>query len=354
MKELIGFVGFFVIALFVFRMIMNEFIRKDQNMGEDGKAKKKKKTMSVVSGVLISLFVLIAICDSFYTISEQEAAVVTTFGKPRAVNETGLHFKIPFVQEVTKVNTTINGITMGYRINEGGGTSNYDAESLMITSDYNFVNVDFYVEYRAIDPEKYLYASEDPVGILRNVCQSWIRDTIGSYDVDAVLTTGKSEIQSEIKEHIMDELDGMDIGIQLVNITIQDAEPPTNDVMVAFKAVETAKQGMETSINNANKYMNEQIPLAEAEADRILQSAEVQKTQRINEGNEEVALFNAMYTEYAKNPNITKLRMFYEAMEEILPGMKIVINSADGEVQTIYPLDTFSEMNVQEGGNAND
>lgn len=354
MKDLIVFVGTFVLIYVIAQIVMKELIRKDNNMGDENKGKKKQKVLNIVSTVIVVLFIFILGCDSFYTINEQEAAVVTTFGKPRAVTETGLHLKIPFIQEVTKVNTTINGLTMGYRIEEYG-TSNYDLESLMITSDYNFVNVDFYIEYRAVDPEKYLYASEDPVGILRNVCQSWIRDTIGSYDVDAVLTTGKTEIQGEIKERIIEELEQMDIGIQLVNITIQDAEPPTDQVMVAFKAVETAKQGMETSINNANKYMNEQIPLAEAEADRILQEAEVAKIQRINEGNEEVALFNAMYEEYSKNPSITRLRMFYEAMEEILPDMKIVINSADGEVQTIYPLDTFSETSItNQGGTEND
>ena len=354
MKFLVGFIGFFIIALLIFRSVMKDQIRADENMGNEKKKNAKEKAVSAVTIGSIVLLLVILGANSFYTISEQEAAVVTTFGKPKAVNETGLHFKIPFVQEVTKVNTTINGLTMGYRLDENGNSTDCDEESLMITSDYNFVIVDFYVEYRAIDPEKYLYASEDPVEILRNVCQSWIRDTIGSYNVDDVLTTGKTEIQGQIKERIIQELEDMDIGIQLVNITIQDAEPPTNDVMVAFKAVETAKQGMETSINNANKYMNEQIPLADAEVDRILQEAEVKKTQRINEGNEEVAMFNAMYAEYTKNPNTTKLRMFYEAMEDILPGMKIVINGSDGQVETIYPLDTFSEMNVTEGGTDND
>ena len=116
--------------------------------------------------------------------------------------------------------------------------------------------------------------------------------------------------------------------------------------------VETAKQGMETSINNAVKYENEQIPMAEAEIDRILQEAEVAKAERINQGNEEVALFNAMYEEYERNPEVTRLRMFYEAMEEILPNMKIVINSADGQVQTIYPLENFSST-VISGNNGN-
>ena len=212
----------------------------------------------------------------------------------------------------------------------------------MITSDYNFVNVDFYVEYRVADPVQYVYASEDPEEILRNIAQSCIRNTIGSFTVDDVLTTGKQAIQSDIRQEVIDALEVHQVGLQLVNLTIQDAEPPTNDVMVAFKAVETAKQGMETAINNANRYRNEQTPQAEAEADRIRQEAEATRTERINEANAAVALFNAQYEEYVKNPEITKLRMFYESMEKVLPDLKVVIDAGDGTTQTILPLDTFT------------
>lgn len=334
-----------LVLLMGIRLVLGESMKRDEQMGRGNDLRMKEKIRMITTIVLSVILILIVGGNSFYTIAEQEAAVVTTFGVPEAVTETGLHFKIPFVQEVTKVGTTINGLQMGYRVTDNG-TVTVDEESLMITSDYNFVNIDFYIEYRAVDPVKYLYASMDPTEILKNISQSWIRDTIGSYGVDDVLTTGKTEIQATIKERIIEELEAMDIGIQLVNITIQDAEPPTDDVMVAFKMVETAKQGMETSINNAVKYENEQLPLAQAEIDRILQEAEAAKAERINEGNEEVAMFNAMYEEYMRNPEVTRLRMFYEAMEELLPDMKIVINTADGQVQTVYPLEEFSQTTV--------
>ena len=211
----------------------------------------------------------------------------------------------------------------------------------MITSDYNFVNVDFYVEYRYSDPVKALYASKNPTEILKNISKSCIRTVVSGYPVDAVLTTGKGEIQSAIKERIVADLDRQDIGVQLVNITIQDSEPPTASIMEAFKAVETAKQGKETSLNNANKYRNEQIPSAQAKADGIIKDAEARKTERINEATAQVARFNAMYAEYVKNPTITKQRMFFETMEDVLPGLKIIIQSEGGETQTILPLESF-------------
>jgi len=112
--------------------------------------------------------------------------------------------------------------------------------------------------------------------------------------------------------------------------------------MEAFKAVETAKQGKETALNNANKYRNEQLPSAQAKADGIIKDAEAKRTERINEATAQVARFNAMYEEYIKNPEITKQRMFYEAMEEVLPDLKVIIESPNGDVQTIYPIESFT------------
>lgn len=135
--------------------------------------------------------------DTTYQIQEQEQAVLTTFGVPKAVNETGLHFKVPFVQQVQKVNTTIQGFPIGYSM---GNNAVVENEGIMITSDYNFIDVDFFVEYRISEPVKYLYTSEQPEEILKNIAQSCIRTVIASYNVDEVLTTGKGEIQSKIKE----------------------------------------------------------------------------------------------------------------------------------------------------------
>ena len=303
------------------------------------------------AGLGIAALIIIAVLalNSFYTINEQEQAVLITLGQASSVTTPGLHFKIPFIQKVIKVDTTIQGFSIGY--NEDGDYS-VEEESLMITSDYNFVNVDFFVEYRVSEPVKAVYASSEPVNILRNICQSSIRTVIGSFPVDDVLTTGKNEIQAAIKEMILSRLEEQDLGIQLVNITIQDSEPPTIEVMEAFKAVETAKQGKETALNNANKYRNEKLPEAEANADAIIKSAEASKTERINEAIAQVARFNAMYEEYVKNPEVTKERMFFEAMEEVLPGLKVIIESPSGDVQTFYPIESFANIGT-ENNNSN-
>lgn len=313
---------------------------KEKTVNIDITSEQLKK---LILGAICIIAVVIIAFNSTYQVKEQEQAVVLTFGNAKTVSESGLHFKIPFVQQVEKVNTTIQGFTIGYNMETG---ESIEDESLMITSDYNFVNVDFFVEYQVSDPILALYASENPEAILKNIAQSCIRTVVGSTDVDSVLTTGKSEIQAQIKEMIDIKLNEQMIGIYLVNITMQDAEPPTKEVMEAFKAVETAKQGKETAINNANKYKNEKIPAAQAQADKIAQEAEAAKQERINEATGQVARFNSLYSEYIKYPEVTKLRMFYETMEEILPNMEIVIQTGDGSsVQTLLPLDSLVNIN---------
>ena len=183
--------------------------------------------------------------------------------------------------------------------------------------------------------------------ILRNLIQSQVRNVVGSSTVDAVLTAGKENIQRQVKELVAQILEEYDIGLSLVDVKIQDAEPHTQEVVEAFKAEETAKQQAETVINDAKAYQNAQLPKAQAEADKLIQNAEYLKQKRINEAHQQVAMFEAMYSEYAQNPQITRSRMYYEAISEVLPGVKLYINSGTGtgDVQMLLPLESM----VKEG-----
>jgi membrane protease subunit HflK len=323
-------------------------------------SKGAKTAVTVISIIVLLVFAGAVLLSGVYTISESEQGVVLTFGKPTGKAAPGLHFKVPFIQTVYKVDTTIKGFDVGYTTTKNPNVDPNDPEantsiytstpdSMMITSDYNFITVDFYVEYRVTDAEKSLFASQNPELILKNIAQNSIRTTIGSYTVDSVLTTGKNEIQSNIFTMITEKLETYDLGIQLVSISMQDAEPPTSDISEAFKAVETAKQGKETAVNNANKYRNEQIPAANAEADRIVQEAEADKQERINEATGQVSRFQSEYEQYQKFPGMTKRRMFYETMEDVLPDMKVIIDDGNGNMQTMLPLDSFTDPGMTDG-----
>lgn len=303
--------------------------------------KRAGKAVNIAGFFLLLLFLAVCFLNSIYTVKETEVAVITTFGKATTNEGKGLQFKIPFIQKVTKVNTTVRAFHIGYDVNENGETYDIDDESIMITSDYNFIDLDYDISYEVKDPIKFLYASDDPELILKNISMSSIRSVLSAYSVDAALTTGKTEIQANIKNMIISQLEQEDIGISLVDASMQDVDPPTEEVRNAFKAVETAKQNKESAINEANQYRNEQLPAAEATADKVLQDAEASKTARINEANGQVARFNEEYAEFVKYPLITKQRMFFETMEELLPGMKIIIDDGSGTMQKIYPVESF-------------
>jgi membrane protease subunit HflK len=288
-------------------------------------------------GVVILLFAT----GSIYTLDEQHAAVVTTFGVPTVISDSGIKFKIPLVQRVQKINTLTQEIAIGY--NEATGQS-INEEAVMITSDFNFINVDFVIIYQVTDPLKFAYAAENPVLVMKNIAQNCIRTVIASYPIDAVLTVGKSEIQTNIRDMLFDKINTHDIGIFVSEVTIQDAEPPTEEIKIAFKGVEDARQNMDEFINKANEYVNAIIPEARANVDKTIQEAESSKARRVSEANVEVAKFNAMFEEYKKFPEMTKKRMFYEAMETIMPNMKVVIMNEDGVTETILPLDSFVDM----------
>lgn len=312
---------------------------------------KAEKTVSSIVhfavGTLIVLFLVITLLCSIYFVGETQTAVVTTFGAAQEVSEKGMHFKIPYVQKVKKVDTTIKNICIGYGVDKNGNMWDVDDESVMITSDMNFIDVDYNVSYAISDPIKFLYNASDPEMILKNIAMESIRSIVSAYPVDAVLTTGKNEIQYNVKNLIISRLEQENLGISLVEASIQDVEPPTTQVNDAFKAVETAKQEKETRINEANKYRNEKLPQAKAEADEIIQTATATATARVNEAQGQVARFESEYAEYIKYPLITKQRMFYEVMEDILPQLKVIVDTGTG-VQKYYPIESFATINTGE------
>lgn len=307
-----------------------------------------KRITSIVTTVILVLVVLFCAGTCFYTVDDKQQAVVTTFGQVTDVTDAGVHFMLPFgIQQVKKVDVNVyQKIELGYN-SSGYYYDVNESESTMITGDYNIVNVDFFIEYKISDPVQYLYSSNNPELILRNLIQSQVRNVVGSSSVDAVLTDGKENIQMQVKELVTKILLDYDIGLTLVDVKIQDAEPPTKDVIEAFKAVETAKQKAETVINDAKAYQNAQLPQAQAQADKLVQNAEYLKQKRINEAVEQVAMFEAMYAEYTLNPQITRSRMYYEAISNVLPDVKLFINTGSGntaDVQMLLPLDTLTEV----------
>lgn len=327
----------------------------DPNNQPQGSGSKPKISIGGIGKFLPAIIIIIAVIalllTGVYTVNDKQQAVITTFGKVTSVTDPGIHIKLPFgIQKATLVDVNVyRKIEIGYRTGAtNDSTETIDAESKMISGDYNIVNCDFFVEYKISDPVRYLYNSEYPDEILKSLAQSHIRNVISSYDVDSILTNGKSEIQSKIKEGIIEELAEYDLGLVLTDIKLQDSEPPTAQVIEAFKGVETAKQEMETAINVAEAYKNAELPKAEAQADKLLKDADYEKQNRINEANMQVSMFNAMYGQYSLNPQVTKKRMFFETIEEVLPDAKVYIDTSNGSMQKLLPVESFTDSTVKE------
>lgn len=311
--------------------------RKNRDFTPKEKSFKISKKAILIG--LVVIFLLLFVDQTYYSVKEQEQAILTMFGKVIRVDTAGLYFKLPFVQSVHMIDMTTHGVGIGYMVEDGQNIT-VDDEGIMITSDFNFVDIDFYLEYKVSDPVACYYNSDEPELVMKNMALACIRNTVVNYPVDDVITTAKGQIQAEVKEKLQQELTEKNIGLTVVNISVQDAEPPTQEIVQAFKSVETAKQGKETAVNNAKKYQSEELPKAEATADKIIQDAEATKQARIAEAEGQVARFNEMYDQYQLQPYITKRRLFFETMEDILPELKVIIT--DGNTQQLLPLEDFN------------
>ena len=320
--------------------------------------KRAEKIAAAIPAVMLIVLVLVvlAFANPVYTVGEQEQAVVTTFGRVTAITDAGAHFKIPFVQSVRKVPTYVTQkMYIGYDYTSDGELYAKEDESRIMTGDDNIVLMDYFLEYKVSDPVAYLYNSDSPTAILKGIAQACARNYVGSSLVDDILTSGKEQAQAAIRENIRESLEEYQIGVQILDVKIQDVEPPNVTVAAAFKAVEDAKQKRETIITQANTYSEEKIPAAQSEADRLVQEANANYESRIALARGEAARFKAIYQEYAEYPEVTKTRMYLEMIEELLPEMNIYVNTTDGGSTTLIPIEglvgaTQAAVAAQEGG----
>ena len=305
--------------------------------------KKAIRITYISIAVIIAIIILTAVFSSFYTVNDQQVAVITTFGKQTDVKSAGLHFKIPFVQEAKLVEVNkLRSLEIGYKVDENGNEVTVESESKMITGDYNIVNIDFYIEYQISDAVDYLYNCSEPELLLKLLIQSQIRSVVGSMKVDNVITDGKAQIEASVYDMTITELENYDIGLKVTAVRIQDSEPPTTEVKEAFAAVINAGQRSQTLMNQALQYQAEKEKLVMSEHKKIITQAEFEKQDRINEANRQISMFNAMYGQYALNPDITKSRMYYEALEKALGGVKLYIDTGDS-LQKLLPIDPFND-----------
>lgn len=297
----------------------------------------------LIRNVLIALVVLIVGFTSFYTVEPEETGLVLRFGKYDRATDPGLHFKLPFgLETVRKVPVQRQWKEeFGFRTLRAGvrsqyATRPYAEEASMLTGDLNAANVEWVVQYRVIDPYKFLFQVRSPQNTFRGMSEAVMRTVVGDRTVNEVLTVGRAEVASEVQFELQELCNQYDIGISVDQVVLQDVNPP-DPVKPSFNEVNEAEQERAKLINQAQSEYNRVIPRAMGEAQQTIQEAEGYALRRINEARGDSARFVALYDEYRKAPEITRTRIYLETMAELLPNLegKVII---DDEVDGILPL----------------
>lgn len=277
---------------------------------------------------------------SWYTVDESEQAVILTFGKiDEGISQPGLHFKMPWpIQDVRKLSKETFSLQFGYKEENGEVVEEFPQDTKMITGDENIVLADLVVQWKITDPGKFLYNAEDPRNILYNATSASLRGVIGSSKIDDVLTSGKAEVEAKVRDVLTELLTDYDIGISILAVKLQDVELPNEEVRKAFTQVTDARETMNTKINEANKYLNQKKQEAEGEKDAIISRAEGDRAARTEKAIGDVAVFNALYNEYKKQPEITRKRLVLETIDQVLPNADVYILNDDGGTLKYLPI----------------
>ncbi|WP_345243509.1 FtsH protease activity modulator HflK [Pontibacillus salipaludis] len=291
-------------------------------------------TWIAIGGAAIIL-VVVGI-TSWYTVDESEQAVILTFGNAdESITEPGLHFKMPWpVQEVEKLSKETFSLNFGYSQDDKSNKKQVQ----MITGDENIVLADLVVQWKIVDPAKYLYQSQDPELALNNATSASLRSVIGTSEIDEALTSGKAEIENEVREMLIGLVENYNIGISVSDVKLQEVDLPDAEVRTAFTKVTDARETSNTKRNEAEKYRNEKYEEALGEKDAIITRAEGDKVARIEQAKGDVAKFNALYEAYSKSPDITRERLVIETLEDVLPKANIYIMNDDGNTLKYLPI----------------
>jgi modulator of FtsH protease HflK len=283
--------------------------------------------------------------SSFYTVQPEERAVVKRFGSVTGISDPGLHFKMPFGMDRVQIVATERVLKQefGFRTEQikpdGEGRTRFSSrefpdESQMLTGDLNVVDVEWVVQYRIADPIKYLYSMREPDRSLRDLSESVMRRVVGNNIGSEVLTTGRVEISTKARDEIQTAMTRFDNGIHVITVELQDVVPPTR-VQPAFNEVNEARQERERMINEATKQANQAIPRVQGEANRVIAEAKGYAVERVNRAQGEAQRFSAVLAEYRSAPEVTRTRMYLEALNDALPRIGSVVVVRDGQLPPV-------------------
>ena len=290
---------------------------------------------------IVGIALIFWLFTGVYTVGPDEVGVVQRFGKYIRMAQSGLNYHMPFPIETVKTPkvTEVKRIEIGFRTIGKNQYRTVERESLMLTGDENIVDAELIVQYKIKEPINYLFNFVGPELTMREASEASLRTVVGRHNIDEALTSGKLMIQEETKELLQSILDKYETGVQVVAVQLQDVSPP-KQVIDSFKDVASAKEDKNRMINEAEGYRNNVIPKARGEAQSMILEAEGFRESRISRAEGDVAKFKAILKEYSKAKDVTRKRLYLEAMDEILPGLEkyIVPSGEDGNLLNLLNL----------------
>ena len=295
---------------------------------------------------VIVVIAIIFLTSVSFQVKPEEVGLVLRFGRMVRTTEPGLHFKLPFVEQVLRVpvqrqlkeefgfRTTAPGIQSAY------SAANFNGESVMLTGDLNVAVVEWVVQYRVTDPYKYLFKVRDLTGTFRSMSQAVMREVVGDRTVTEVLTVGRQEIATTSERLLQEMVNQYEMGIVIEQIVLQDVTPP-DPVKPSWDEVNQAQQQRDRLINEARAEYNKVVPRARGEAEQAVLQAEGYALERVNSAKGDATRFKAVYEAYRRAPDVTRRRLYLETMQRVLPGLgaKIFMDKGTGSVIPLLPID---------------
>lgn len=310
--------------------------------------------LAAVVGVAIILW------TTWFTVQPEETGIVQRFGKVMRTAGPGLHFKLPFGIETVRLVPTARVLKeeFGFRTlaTVPGEKSRYDPgsaykdESLMLTGDLNVIDVQWIIQYRIEDPIRYLFQVRDTPKTIRDITEAIMRRAVGNRLGSDVLTTGRVEVAIEAKNEIQEVLSAYETGVRLVTVELQDVTPP-DSVKPAFNEVNESRQDKERTINRAQEQANREIPKARGVATQRISEAEGYALERINRAEGEATRFEAILDEYERAPQVTRRRLYLEAMTGLLADMKglYIVDKDQKAMVPWLPLESSGQPSAEGG-----
>ena len=290
---------------------------------------------------------VVFVWTSFYTVPAESQGVVLRFGKLLKTVEPGLHFKVPLGIDAATILPTRRQLKLEFGFGTAGNTNpdqvdgNFDDQKSMVTGDLNSALVEWVVQYRIFNPTEYLFDVRDPGRTLRDLSEAAMREVIGDRTVDEVITIGRQDVEISALSRMQDLVKLYKLGIRVDQVQLKNVNPP-RQVESSFNEVNKAQQDRENMINVANGDYNKVVPKAKGEAEQTIGAAEGYRFKRVNEAEGDVAAFKSVLEQYVKAPAITRTRIYYETMAEVVPkmGQKIIVDESLRQLLPILPLST--------------